>query len=235
MPKLAFPHCQPPADQRADRPASDAPPRKGRPAAFAADPFILDDALGRKIDDGEIGVVAHGDAAFAGNAEDTLRTCAGQIDEAGKTQASGIDVIEHHRHERLHARHARGRRRIALALLLERVRRVIGAEHIDHALAEAPPQPLPVVTIAERRVHLRARAENFVSLGRGERQMLRRHLDRGNVLMQREQRHLLARGDMQHMHPLACGGGDPQQPLGRSERRADIAPFAVARRIAFAL
>jgi hypothetical protein len=36
---------------------SDAPPANGV-RAFAANPFILDDTLGRKIDDGEIGVVA---------------------------------------------------------------------------------------------------------------------------------------------------------------------------------
>ena len=33
--------------------------------------------------------------------------------------------------------------------------------------------------------------------------MLRRHLDRGDVLVQRKQRHLLAGRDMQHMHALA--------------------------------
>ena len=186
-----------------------APPGKRRPAAFAADPFILDDALGLEIDDGEIGVVAHGDAAFAGDAEDALRTGAGQIDEAGEAQATCIDVVEHHRHERLHARHARGRRRIALALLLERVRRVIGAEHIDHALFEPPPQPLLMLAIAERRVHLRARAEHSIGLGRGERQMLRRDLDGGDVLVQRKQRHLLAGRDMQHVHALAGRGGEP--------------------------
>ena len=53
--------------------------------------------------------------------------------------------------------------------------------------------------------------------------------------MQRKQRHLLAGGDMQDMHALARRGGDPQQTLGRGERSPDVAPFAVARRIAFAL
>ena len=109
------------------------------------------------------------------------------------------------------------------------MRRVIGAEHVDHALFEAPPQPsLMRARRGAAGSSARLRAENFVDLGRGERQMLRRHLDRGDVLVQREQRHLLAGRHMQHMHALAGRGGEPQQPLGRGERGLWVAPFAVA-------
>src|SRR5215510_7328279 len=102
---------------------------KRRPAAFAADPFVLDHARLLEIDDGEVGVVADGDASLAGDAKDTLRACAGHIDETGERQAAGIDMVEHYRNERLHAGHARRRRWIALGLLFERVRRVVGAEN----------------------------------------------------------------------------------------------------------
>ena len=53
--------------------------------------------------------------------------------------------------------------------------------------------------------------------------------------MQRQKRHLLSRGDMEHMHALACLRGLPQQPLGRGERRLRIAPLAMARWVALAL
>ena len=95
-----------PAHDGADRPAFDFLPGEGRPAAFAADPVILDHALGFEIDDGEVGVIANGNAAFAGNAEQALRPCAGEIDEAREAEPSLVDVVEHDRHERLHARHA---------------------------------------------------------------------------------------------------------------------------------
>ena len=42
-------------------------------------------------------------------AEDALGARARQIDEAGKRQASGIDMVEHHRNERLHRKAAEGR------------------------------------------------------------------------------------------------------------------------------
>ena len=71
--------------------------------------------------------------------------------------------------------------------------------------------------VAKRRVHLRLGAEPPIDLGRGERQMLRRHLDARHILVQREQRHLRRRRHMQHMHALAGRGGEPQQ-LARSRR-----------------
>ena len=158
-------------------------PAKGVHPAFAADPVIVDDALGLEVDDGQIGVIAESDASLAGDAENTLRAGAGQIDEAGKAEASRIDVVEHHRHERLHARHAGGSGRVALRLLIEGVRRVIGAENVDHALSEPPPQALPMARIAERRVHLRESAELLVDLRCREGQMLGRDFDGGDVLV----------------------------------------------------
>ena len=51
-PKLALPHGQPPAHQSAGRPAPHSASRERRPAAFAADPVMLDHALGLEVDDG---------------------------------------------------------------------------------------------------------------------------------------------------------------------------------------
>ncbi len=91
------------------------------------------------------------------------------------------------------------------------------------------------MAIAERRIHLRLGAEHLIGVGGSKRQVLRRDLDRGDVLVQREQRHLLAGRHMEHVHALAGLRGEPHQALGRGERRLRVAPLAVAGRIALAL
>ena len=67
LPQFAIPHGQTSAHDGAHRPALDRAPRKRRPAAFTADPALLDDALGLEIDDRQIRVVANSDASLAGN------------------------------------------------------------------------------------------------------------------------------------------------------------------------
>src|SRR5581483_1752952 len=94
--ELPLPHRGLATNECAHRPALHLAAGEGGPSRLAADPGVLDDALGFEIDDGEVGVVAHSDAALAGNAEDALGTGAGQVDEAGKAEAPGIHVIEHH-------------------------------------------------------------------------------------------------------------------------------------------
>ena len=64
--------------------------------------------------------------------------------------------------------------------------------------------------------------------------MLRRDLDAGQILVERKQLHLRRGRHMQHMHALARGRGEPEQLRGRRQRRFRVAPFAVARGIAFA-
>ena len=81
----------------------------------------------------KIGVVAHGEAALAANAEQARRAVARQVDEAGQRQAAGIDVIEHDGHQRLHAGHAGMAFGIGVLLLLAGVRGVVGAQDIDDA------------------------------------------------------------------------------------------------------
>ena len=140
------------------QPRTRAPGERG-PAAFAADPRILDHALCLEIDDGEVGVVAHGDAPLAGDAEDALRACAGQIDETGEREAPGIDMVEHHRDERLHARHARRRRGIVLGSSLRAYAARGRSRAHRRRRVRRPTTALLVVAVAERRVHLRFRAE----------------------------------------------------------------------------
>ena len=136
--QLAFPHHRLAADDRADRPAGDRLAVIGRPAGARGDPGVGDRLAPLQVDDREVGVVADGDAALAGDAEDARRTGRGQIDEALERQPAGGDMVEHDRHQRLHAGHAGGRGGIGLRLLLERMRRVVGAEDVGDALGEAP-------------------------------------------------------------------------------------------------
>ncbi len=57
--------------------------------------------------------------------------------------------------------------------------------------------------------------------------MLRRHLDRGEILVVGQQRHFLGGGDMQDMHPPAGGLGEPQQAPGGDHRGLDVAPLGM--------
>ena len=69
-----------------------------------------------------------------------LRTVARQVDEALQRQPAGIDVVEHDGHQRLHAGHAGMAVRIGVVLFLARVRGVVRAQHIHHAVARPPPR-----------------------------------------------------------------------------------------------
>ena len=70
------------AHERADRPAGDRHAVIGRPAGARGDPAIGDGLAPLEIDHREVGVVADGDAALAGDAEQARRPGAGEIDEA---------------------------------------------------------------------------------------------------------------------------------------------------------
>ena len=53
--------------------------------------------------------------------------------------------------------------------------------------------PARCARVAHRRIHLRQRAEPLVAVRRFEREVMRRRLDRGDVLVVGEELHLLAR------------------------------------------
>ena len=107
-----------------------------RPAAACGLILVADGAARGKVNQRKIGVVTDGDAAFACDGENTLRAGAGEIDEAGERQPAGVDVVEHDRHQRLHAGHAGMRARVGVVLLLARMRRVVGADDVDHPVAQ---------------------------------------------------------------------------------------------------
>ena len=184
-----------------------------------------------QVDDGEVGVVAGGDAALGGHAEQALRAGTGQVDEALQRQPPGIDVVEHDRHQGLDAGHPGRRSRIGLSLLAERVRRMVGAEHVDDAVGHALPDAFAVARLAYRRVHLDERAEACIVLGR-QRQMVRSGLAAGDILVAGEKGDLLCRRDVEHMNAGAKPPGDADQPLGGGQRRRLVAPDRVRRRVA---
>ena len=148
-----------------------------------------------------------------GDPEQARRPRAGEIDEAQQRQPAGVDMIEHDRDERLHAGHAGRTCRIGLGLFLARVRRVVGAEHVDDALRNAVPDPGAMRRIAHRRIHLRARAEPLVASGRLQREMMRRGLDRSHILVTGEKLHLLRGRDVQHVDARAGLVRDRDQAL----------------------
>ena len=70
-----------------------------------------------------------------------------------------------------------------MRLFLARVRRVVGADAVDDALRDAVPDAVAMRGVAHRRIDLRERAEPLVAIGRGQRQMVRRRLGGGDVLV----------------------------------------------------
>jgi hypothetical protein len=176
-----------------------------------------------EIDDREIGVVADSDAALAGDAEQAVGAVAGHVDEALEAHSAGVDVIEHDRHERLHAGHAGMAVRIGWSFSS----RVCGAwsEPRISATPFATPAQMPVAVrgVAHRRVHLRIGAEAAIG-GLVERQVVRGDLDGGDVLVVGQKDHLVGGGDVQDVDALAGrramrqGAGCSSSPLRTSAR-----------------
>ena len=71
--KLVLTHHDIPAHQRRHHPARDFLTVIRSPAAFAGYPVVRDGALRLQINDGEVGIVAFGDPALAGDVVDPLR------------------------------------------------------------------------------------------------------------------------------------------------------------------
>jgi hypothetical protein len=86
--------------------------------------------------------------------------------------------------------------------------------------------------VAQRRVHLGAGSEALVDVRRGKGEMLRRHLDRGDVVVVAEESQFVGGRDMQHVDAAAGFAGEPQQALGGEPRGLRIAPHRVAGGIA---
>ena len=73
------------------------------------------------------------------------------------------------------------------------MRRMVGADTVDDALRDAVPETVAVGGIADRRIELGERAEPLVAVGRGQREMRRRRLGGGDVLVAGQKRRLLLR------------------------------------------
>src|ERR1700712_3586968 len=68
-------------------------------------------------------------------------------------------------------------------LLLQRMRRMIGAQHVDDPLINAAPDAVAMAGVAHRRIHLRRSAEPLIAFRRGHGEMVRRRLARRHVLV----------------------------------------------------
>ena len=185
-----------------------------------------------QIDNGEIGIITQGNAALAGHAEQTRRTGTGQIDKAFQRQPSGMDVIEHQGHQRLHAGHARRRGRIGLGLFFQRMRRMIGAEHVGHALLDAPPQRIAMAQIAHRRVHLRQRAQFVIAIRRHHGQVMRGNLAARHVFLVGQIADFRLGRNVQHMHARAGFARQSHQTFGAAQGHFLAAPDRMGGRIA---
>ena len=133
-------------------------------------------------------------------------------------------MIEQDRRKCLYAWHAGRALRIGLRLFLFRMRRVVRTDDVDHAVRHGPPQRLAMALVADRRVHLRERAEPLIAIGCREREMLRRRFDRHEVLVAGKECHLLCRRHMKNMHAAAGLACECDDALRRPERDLLVAP-----------
>ena len=99
------------------------------------------------------------------------------LDDQLQRDQAGLDEPQHERRERrLEADHAVGRRRERHLLLGRVVRRVIGRDAVDRAVAQTLDERLPVRLGGQRRAHLEARRIEAEHLLVGQQQVVRRRL-----------------------------------------------------------
>ena len=73
---------------------------------------------------------------------------------------AGLDeLLDQDRQRRFEPRHAKGGRLEGDFLLVDHVRRVVGRDAVDDAVAQAVDQCLPIVVAGQRRIHLEVAAE----------------------------------------------------------------------------
>src|SRR5579871_2912685 len=139
--KLVVPHDDMAADDGRLGPAGHLAALEGRPGGTRRHPAALDPVLRLEVDQGQVCVIAGGDAPLAGNVVDPGRTGAGEIDQPCQGKAPRRVMVEQQRQQSLHARHARGTGGIGFGLLFQSMRRVIGADAVDDPLADRVPEP----------------------------------------------------------------------------------------------
>ena len=92
--------------------------------------------------------------------------------------------------------------------------------------------PCAMIGRAHRRIHLRAGAEPLIAFGRRQREVMRRRLAGGDILVVAQKLDLLLGRDMQHVNALAGLTRELDQPLRRHQRRGLVAPHRMRARIA---
>ncbi|MCY1314558.1 hypothetical protein D9M70_652210 [compost metagenome] len=88
-----------------------------------------------------------------------------KIHKTLQRKLTGIHMVKHDRHQRLHTGHAGRRCRIWLLLFFQRMRRMVGTEHINDTLINALPDTIAMALVTYRRVHLNEITECRILIG----------------------------------------------------------------------
>ena len=105
-----------------------------------------------------------------------------------------------------------------------RVGSVVRAHDVHDPRAHRGPKRLPVTGVPDGRVHLGSGAQALVAFGSHQGQMLRRHLDRGEVAVRGQESHLFGRGDVKDVDAPAQAPRQGEKSRGRAPGRLGIAP-----------
>src|SRR5262245_3272676 len=166
--RLAVLHLHVAAHDGVDRQAFDLPAAPRRRMILAVQLLRIDGRLLVHVDDGEIAIGAEPDRALLGiHLPDLGDVLALHLDVVVERHAAFVHLREKQRNVGLDAAETgdtvpdRGLHHLAVdvaALLLERVRRVVGRNHVDRAIQQPLPQRVLVLLAADRRVHLQKRS-----------------------------------------------------------------------------
>ena len=145
--------------------------------------------------------------------------------------AAAVDFVQHQRERVLDGRHAGRRCRVGLLLFFERVRGVVGGDHLQAAVAQCLPQSLVVVARFQRRIHLHERAEPRVVVD-VEQQMMRARFAGDEAAMIGQQLRLGAGRNVQHVKAMMMPVGEIDGPPRGDDRRLVIANSRVIGHVA---
>ena len=104
---------------------------------------------------------------------------------------------------------------------------MIGAEYVDDSLRDTVPDAVPMIGRSHRWIHLGARAEPLVAIGRHQCEVMRRCFTGGDILVISQKLDLLLGRNMQNVNPFPGFMGELDKALGRDQRRRLIAPHRV--------
>ena len=145
---------------------------------------------------------------------DPCRRGAHPVHDLLQRTPSQIHLRQHQRQRIFHGRQAGGGLRIRTTLLFQRVRRVIGGNHLDAPLQQRLPEPTIVPLGLHRRVHLNQGPEPRIVI-HVEEQVMRTHFGRDQLMMIRQQFCLRTGRHVQHVKAMSMTNGQ----FGRAPRR----------------